>query len=106
MTNSADQLIYRAATLLDEQDDAEGAMALLREAIDLSETAGYQLQEIRARTFLGELLMDQGRNDEAAEEFESLLHVAEDYRGAIAEIEDEVASAKERLASLLEDASD
>ena len=52
--NSADQLILKAANLLEEQEDVEGALEALHEAVLLSQLAGHTLQLIRAKTFLGD----------------------------------------------------
>lgn len=97
--NSADQLIYRAAMLLEEEGDVDGAIGVLNEAIALSETARYDLQLLRARTVLGELFVALGRTDEARRECEQVIAIGARYTGARELIDEEVARAEELLAA-------
>ena len=65
MANSAEQLIYQAAVLLEEHRDSEGALSALAEAINVAGLSHRTLELIRAKTFRGELLMQLDRNAEA-----------------------------------------
>ena len=56
MANSAEQLIYQAAVLLEEDLDSEGALSALAEAINVAGLSHRTLELIRAKTFRGELL--------------------------------------------------
>lgn len=78
MTNSAQQLMHEAALLLDESEDVEGAERALREAINLAVVAGRAVELIQAKTFLGELLLNTDRPDEAFLLFEEVIAAAVD----------------------------
>lgn len=98
--NSADQLLYSASLLLEEEGDTEGAMDALHEAITLAEVAKYPLQLLRARMFLGELLLELGRDDEACAEFDAVLRLAPAFADDPGAVDQEIAAAKEHLAQL------
>jgi tetratricopeptide (TPR) repeat protein len=100
MPNSADQLIYKAAQLLDENGNAEEAIVVLREAIALSEVAQHQLQLLRARVFLGELLFEMERHEEARPELEQVLRIAANFGEDPDLIDEEVATARSLLSQL------
>lgn len=104
MTNSADQLIYRAAQLLDENGNAEEAMVVLREAIALAEVAQHHLELLRGHMFLGELLFDLERLDEAKSELQKVLTVSAQFADQPELVDEEVATAKDLLAQLSADA--
>lgn len=78
MTNSAQQLMHEAALLLDESEDVEGAERALREAINLAVVAGRAVELIQAKTFLGELLLNTDRPDEAFPLFEEVIAAVAD----------------------------
>jgi hypothetical protein len=98
--NSADQLIYKAVTLLQEHEDVEGALDALHEAMLLSKVAGHTLQLIRAKMLLGELLEAIDQPLEAVQEFRDVVSLAETFDGESELVDQELAVAKERLASL------
>jgi tetratricopeptide (TPR) repeat protein len=101
--NSADQLLYNASLLLEDEGDIEGAMDAIHEAIALAEVAKYPLQLLRARMFLGELLLELGRDDEARAEFEEVLRLAPQFADDPDAVDQEVAVAGEHLARLESD---
>lgn len=78
VSNSAQQLMHEAALLLDESEDVEGAERALREAINLAVVAGRAVELIQAKTFLGELLLNTNRADEAFLLFEEVIASVED----------------------------
>lgn len=98
--NSADQLIYQASLMLDETGDAEAAMSALREAIALSELAQHHLSLLRARTLLGELFLELGRDEEAGSEFARVLAIASNFPDDPTLIDQEVATATGHLSRL------
>ena len=100
MSNSADQLIYKAALQLDEEQDPVAAEATLRDAIELCEVAGHPLQLIRARTFLAELLIQLQRPDEAIPQLQNVLILGAGFQDDPDLIDQEVASAKRWLDEL------
>ena len=75
--NSAEQLIEAAALKLEEEDDLTGAEGYLRDAIELSAVAGHPVEGIRAKALLGEILLNTGRETEAAALFHEVLRMAE-----------------------------
>jgi predicted RNA polymerase sigma factor len=97
MSNSAEQLMIRAALLIEESDDVEGAEAALRDAIALSEISGRVVELTRAKAFLGELLAGTGRAEEAADEFRDVIELAAGHTDT-AETEPETRIAREFLA--------
>lgn len=104
MSNSADQLIYKAAQLLDENGNADEAIVVLREAIALAEVAQHHLELLRAHVFLGELLYEMERYEEAKSELQKVLTVAERFEGRAELVDEEVATAKDLLSSIEADA--
>jgi tetratricopeptide (TPR) repeat protein len=74
-TNSAQQLIYQAALLI-EEEQFDQALALLNDAIDLATTASRTIELIQARSLLGEILLNIEREGEAAEEFKAVLELS------------------------------
>ncbi|MEO8380163.1 MAG: hypothetical protein ABI779_10910, partial [Acidobacteriota bacterium] len=98
--NSADQLLYNAALLLEEHRDMEGAMSALHEAIALAEVARYPLQLLRARMFLGELLLELDRHDDAAEEFREVVALEPQFAEDPGAVDEEVAAARAHLTRL------
>ena len=97
-TNSAEQLIYEAARLLEEEGDAEAAIAALQEAADLAVVARRQIELVRARTMQGELLLELGRDEEARGAFEDVIAVGSVLDPEVAG--EEVASARQHLAMI------
>ncbi|MEO8033146.1 MAG: hypothetical protein ABI837_01855 [Acidobacteriota bacterium] len=93
-TNSAELLIYKAATLLEEDDDVAGAELALREAIALSEISNRHVERIQATTFLGELLIQTEREEEARQRFQEVLALAPLFEGDPELIEDAVIAAR------------
>ena len=81
MANSAEQLIYQAAVLLEEHRDSEGALSALAEAINVAGLSHRTLELIRAKTFRGELLMQLDRNAEAVPDFRDVVALAELFEG-------------------------
>jgi len=98
--NSADQLLYNASLLLEEEGDSDGAIETLREAIALAEIAPYPLQLLRARLFLGELLLELDREEEASLELREVLALAPQFADDPTAVDLEVAAATEHLARL------
>ena len=78
MTNSAQQLIQLAAMLIEDSNDVGAAESALRDAINVATVAGRALELIQAKTFLAELLLQSGREDESRELFEEVLTHAND----------------------------
>lgn len=74
-TNSAQQLIYQAALLV-ENEDFDQALTLLEDAIDLATIADRKIELIQARSLLGEILLNVEREGEAAEEFKIVLDLS------------------------------
>lgn len=74
-TNSAQQLIYQAALLLEDEDYDE-ALKLLQDAIELATTADRKIELIQAKSLLGEILLNVEREGEAAEEFKQVLELS------------------------------
>jgi len=98
--NSADQLIFKAANLLEEQEDVEGALEALHEAVLLSQLAGHTLQLIRAKTFLGELLAGIDQPHESVKEFRDVVRLAESFTEDATLVDEELAAARKWLAGL------
>lgn len=98
MSNSAEQLIYKAALLLDESGDVEAAEEALRDAIGVAEVSERPLELIQAKTLLGELLLHLEREDEALVLFEDVLEHAQhpSIGGDVVELE--LRTAREHLA--------
>jgi hypothetical protein len=65
-----DQAIQKATLLLDLKSDADGAEAVLREA--LAQHSALTPGRVRAQIFLGELLLERGNAEGAAELHEAL----------------------------------
>jgi tetratricopeptide (TPR) repeat protein len=97
MTNSAQQLIYKAALILDDNGDTEAAEATLREAINLSEIAGRPVEHIQATIFLGELLMACERSEEALLLFEEALALNRNFTGDPDLVKNEIETANDYL---------
>lgn len=100
MTNSAGQLLYKAAMLLEQDQDVEGALEVLHEALVLTQLAGLPLERIRTKVFLGELLAQIEQPGEALKEFRDVVRLAEEYPGDPADIDEEAASARAWVAKL------
>lgn len=98
-TNSAQQLIYRAATLL-EEEDYDGALELLDDAIELATTARRPVELIQARSLRGEILLNAEREGEAAEEFKTVLGLSESDDVDSGAIQEEVSTARHWLEEL------
>ena len=71
--SNAQQLIGHAARLLDLKGDTVGAERALREAIASASLEGHITSEAQAATFLGELLLELGRRDEALVLFRNVV---------------------------------
>lgn len=93
-TNTAQQLMYRAAVLLDEQD-FPGAEEALRDAVNVATIAGRDLELVQAKGFLGELLLGLDRAEEALEQFEDILEIARNTEIDLEEIQPELRLARE-----------
>ena len=98
-TNSAQQLIYRAAMLV-EEENFEEALALLGDAIELSTTARRPVELIQARSLRGEILLNAEREDEAAEEFKAVLGLSDADDVDAGQVQEEVATARHWLEEL------
>jgi tetratricopeptide (TPR) repeat protein len=93
-SNTAQQLIYHAAALI-EADDLAGAEAALRDAANVASVAGRTVELIQAKGFLGELLLNTGRTEEALEELEDVLDLAREEDVDAVLVEGEVRLARE-----------
>lgn len=98
-TNSAQQLIYRAALLL-EDEDFDQALTLLHDAIDLATTADRKIELIQARSLLGEILLNVERQGEAAEEFKTVLDLSASDEVDADQVREEVDTAHHWLEEL------
>jgi tetratricopeptide (TPR) repeat protein len=96
-SNTAQQLMYHAATLI-EADDLAGAEAALRDAASVARIAGRTVELIQAKGFLGELLLNAGRTEEALEELEDVLELAREDDVDPVLVEGEVRLAREARA--------
>ncbi|MFN2238761.1 MAG: hypothetical protein ABR524_05160 [Thermoanaerobaculia bacterium] len=90
--NSAEQLILAAALQLEEEDSFEGAEKTLREAIELAMVASHPVELVRAKALLGEILLNSGREAEAATLFREVLAVPEGVDPSLVEEEIETAT--------------
>jgi hypothetical protein len=97
--NTANQLLYRAALLL-EDEDVEGALEVLHEALVLTQIAGQAVELIRTKTFLGELLVSIDQPGEGLKEFRDVVRLAEAYRGDPADVDVEAVSARDWITRL------
>jgi tetratricopeptide (TPR) repeat protein len=100
MTNSADLLLFKAAQLLERDQDVEGALEALHEALVLTQIAEQPLQLIRTKTLLGELLAQIEQPGEALKEFRDVVRLAGEYQGDVSEVAEEAAAAREWVAKL------
>ena len=100
MTNSAELLLYKAAMLLERDQDVEGALETLHEALVLTQIAGQPLQLIRTKILLGELLAQIEQPGEALKEFRDVVRLAGEYKGEPSDIEEEAEAAREWVAKL------
>lgn len=100
MTNSAGQLLYKAAMLLEQNQDVEGALEVLHEALVLTQIAGQPLELIRTKTFLAELLAQIDQPGEALKEFRDVVRLADEYKGNASDVDQEAASAREWIVRL------
>jgi tetratricopeptide (TPR) repeat protein len=96
-SNTAQQLMYNAAMLI-EAADLAGAEAAIRDAAHVATVAGRTVELIQAKGFLGELLLETGRTEEALEELEDVLELARDESVDADLIEGEVRLARETIA--------
>lgn len=99
MSNTAEQLLFKALTLL-ETEKLDEATVLLREAIEVATYARRELELIRAHTLLGEVLAAGDDAPGALENFEEALVVAATFAGDPASIHDEVSACREAIAVL------
>ncbi len=104
--NTAQQLIYKATVLVDEQDDLEGALAVLRDAISVATVAKRHEELIEAKTFAGEILLNSGREEEALEEFEDVIELSRSASVDPEVIKDAVETAGQWLDKLRRQAHD
>lgn len=95
MTNSAQQLIQLAAMLIEDSNDISAAESALRDAINVATVSGRTLELIQSKTFLAELLLQSGREDEARELFGDVLTHAQDASIDESAVEYEVRRARE-----------
>ncbi|MEO8216004.1 MAG: hypothetical protein ABI718_02870 [Acidobacteriota bacterium] len=100
--NSAEQLIYAAASLLKADGDLEEALVVLGEAINVAGTSRRMLELIRAKTFRGELLVQMGRPAEAIADFGDVAALAELFDGDAAQIDEEAVACRDWLLKLEE----
>lgn len=91
--NSAEQLILAAVLQLEEEESFEGAETTLREAIELAMVASHPVELIRAKALLGEILLNSGREPEAAILFREVLAVPAGVDPSLVEEEIETATA-------------
>ena len=94
--------MYKAALLLEEEGQEKAAETLLRDAIGVSTIAGQYVDLIRARTFLGELLVHLQRRPEALEEFRGVLSLSASTTLDADAVDEELANAQrwvEKLSS-------
>ncbi len=98
-TNSAQQLIYQAALLL-EAEEFDKAVSLLEDAIDLATTADRKVELIQARSLMGEILLNIEREGDAAEEFKSVLDLSDSDDVDSDQVREEVANAHHWLEEL------
>lgn len=99
MTNSAEQLIFHAATLLEEGNPA-GAIETLHEAIELSSIVSRRLELLRAKFMLAEILTETGKTEEAVEQYEDVILLGEDFPEPEL-VDEEIAASRTRLETLL-----
>lgn len=99
--NSAEQLIMAAALTLEENDDLAGAEAHLRDAIELALVAGHPVELTRARALLGEILLNTGREAEAAAMFHDVLRLPPGVDAS--QVEEELETARNWLRELGEE---
>ena len=69
----AQQLIHKAAALLDLREDQPGAVIALQQAIAVADDAGATIPGIEARVFLAEVLLLRPGSETSAR---GLLHAA------------------------------
>ncbi|HUF18983.1 MAG TPA: hypothetical protein VMS12_13140 [Thermoanaerobaculia bacterium] len=98
-TNSAQQLIYQAALLL-EAEEFDQAVSVLEDAIDLATTADRKVELIQARSLMGEILLNIEREGDAAEEFKSVLDLSDSDDVDSDQVREEVATAHHWLEEL------
>jgi tetratricopeptide (TPR) repeat protein len=92
--NSVEQLLYQASLELEERQDVERALDLLHEAMMLAQIAGRELELIRVKTFLGELLAQIDQPGEALKEFSDVVRLAAEYPGAPEDVDAELTAAR------------
>ncbi len=97
MGNSADQLIYQAVMLLEDEGDLDGAITALDDAIGLAGIAGFKLQELRARLLLGEVLLQLERHEEAREHFAKVVILAANFESEGESVDVELRTASQLL---------
>ena len=98
--NTATQLLYKAAMLLEQEEDVDGALEVLHEALVLTQIAGQLVELVRTKTFLGELLVAIDQPGEALREFRDVVRLAEEYRGDPTDVDVEAGSARDWVAKL------
>lgn len=96
MTNSAEQLIYHALSIMEADGDAEHALQVLAEASEVARMARRQVELVRARTLSGELLLELGRFDEARLAFDDVIAVGQVLDPTL--VGEEVDSARSHIA--------
>lgn len=99
MSNSAEQLLYRALTLL-EQEKLDEAITELEEAIEVASYSRREVELIRAHTLLGELLASTGELADAKEHFQEAMLAAETFTGDRSNIDEEIDVCREGLEQL------
>ena len=98
--SKAQQLIAHAARLLDLKGDIAAAEQALREAIVTASAEHRVALEAQAMTFLGELLLEQNRPEEALALFRRVVHLGENTEIPIAH---EVQICREHLIEMARD---
>lgn len=96
--NSAEQLLFQAATILEEEGDVEAAIDAIEQAIEICRIAEHPLALIRAHTMMGELLAQASAADIAADQFREVVRLSESYAGPASDIDEELAAARGWLA--------
>ncbi|HEX7705004.1 MAG TPA: hypothetical protein VF701_00950 [Thermoanaerobaculia bacterium] len=97
MTSHSQQLIAHAACLLDFGNDQQGATGKLRQAIEAARQTRNLIDEVQARAFLGELLLETDCQREAIEQFEHVLNLARGGSVDLDSIEQELRTARQHL---------
>lgn len=102
MTHTAEQLLYSALTLLDEEK-VEEAVTVLEEAAQVATFSRRELDLIRAHTLLGQILEAAEDVEAALEHFDEALLAGTTYSGDQSEIEEELTACRASIQRLRSD---